>query len=158
MGRLKTGDLILASDHDDPVREVEDVRGPRWSKIGVVVRPSDFGVSFGEQDVLVYSPDEGDLCALADRVERLPERTESVVVCELDPRLSGHAVEGIAGRIGTEAVHTDLLGDWFRNALRVDATSGAADLPGWEQYRNPWPLGLRTCPYDGNPRPCQDHG
>jgi hypothetical protein len=160
IGRLRTGDLLLASDQHQPVRELKDVRGPQWLKLGMVVRASDFGVSLRHQDdeVLVYSPEEGELCAVADLVGRLPEETGEVVVCELDPGSMGEAVEGIAGRVGAETLRTDPLGDQFRDALRrIQTTHIVGALPGWERYRSAEPLAPRTCRYDGNPRPCPVH-
>jgi hypothetical protein len=161
LGRLKTGDLILASDQYQPVSEMDDVRGPQWSKLGMVVRPSDFGVTSGDQDeaLLVYSPEQGKLCAVDDLVARLPEQIETVVVCELDPGSTGQAVEQIAGRVGAERLRTDPIGDRFRDALRqAQMVSRTGALPGWEQYRQPTPLASRTCRYDDNPRPCPIHG
>jgi hypothetical protein len=108
--------------------------------------------------VFVYSPEQGELCAVDELVARLPEQTETVVACELDPGSTGQAVEQIAGRLSAEPLRTDPIGNQLRNALRQTQTIyGTGTLPGWEQYRQPTPLAARTCRYDGNPRPCSVH-
>ena len=160
LGRLKTGDLILASDTYQPVREMGDVSGPQWSKLGMVVRPADFGVTPADLDqrVLVYSPEDGELCAVNELVARLPEQTETVVACELDPGSTGEAIKAIAQQVSGGHLRADPIGDSVRQALRQTQTPDATGvLPGWEQYRQPIPLATRTCRYDGNPRPCSVH-
>ena len=126
----------------------------------MVVRPADFGVIPGDQDerVLVYSPEQGELCAVDDLVARLPEQTETVVACELDPASTGEAVKAITGQVGAGRLRADPIGDWFRQELQQTQTPDATGtLPGWEQYRQPTPLAARTCRYDGNTRPCSVH-
>jgi hypothetical protein len=159
LGRLKTGDLILASDTYQPVREMGDLSGPQWSKLGMVVRPADFGVTPADPgQVLVYSPEDGELRTVSELVARLPEQTETVVACELDPDSTGDAIKAIAEQVSAGSLRADSIGDSVRQAPRQTQTPDATGvLPGWEQYRQPIPLATRTCRYDGNPRPCSVH-
>jgi hypothetical protein len=164
IGQLRTGDLILASDVDEPVQVVDDVRGPGWSTVGVVVRPSDFGIPSGPGDVLVYAPEEDELARLSSRVEPLPEATGTVVLCPLDRSAAGQAVDGLATRIGarTRTVGADPLLDKLRGTLAGRSGSpGIVTLPGWPRYLDPSPLSpRRSCGEEGCrfSRPCPVHG
>jgi hypothetical protein len=92
IGRLTTGDLILTGSGDQPVRGIEELSGPQWSKLGMVVKPSDFGLELGapDQAVLVYSPEAGELRTSAEVERRLRDRIGKVMVCKLDPGSTTH--------------------------------------------------------------------
>ena len=162
VGALKTGDLIFASKQDEQTAAVGELQGPHWFTLGMVVRPSDFGISLGEQELLVYSPKDGELSGLTSRIEHLPEQMETVAVAKLDDNSTSRAVQVIVERIGFKAVRSDSLGDEFRTQLRYTVgdpsrTPEMGDLPALEHYSGP-PLLIRTCRFDGNLRPCPIHG
>jgi hypothetical protein len=160
---FRTGDLILSSGND--VQAGEDWRAIDWSRISIVIQPTDFGSPGQVAESLCFDPISERLESLVNTVDDIPG-SENVFVARVDRAQAPQLWNDIAGHLdqATEPIsiadfmerlrdalgETDFAGERSETSLQLEAIGNLS-------YDPPTVIS-RTCKFDGNSRPCPIHG
>ncbi len=131
---LRVGDLVLSGEAK--LSQGSDWRSAAWSKVGIVAKADDLDVGTGGTEMIYVDVTSGDMQPLVEAVESIAG-DKVTFAARIDARSTGpKPMELLIGKGVDDAVRSAVESGLYDHLDRI----------------------VRTCKYDGNERPCPQHG